>query len=601
MVTQVGKYQILEKIGAGGFGSVFKGRDPFIKRIVAIKTCQSDEDEIKKRFFREAEFAGNLHHRNVTTIYDFGVTDEGVPYIVQEFLTGEDLDRKIKNKEPLPLLRKVRILVDIADGLGYAHANGIVHRDIKPSNVRILEDGTVKIMDFGIAKSMVSHSTLTQTGITLGTASYLAPEQIRGEDVDPRTDIFSLGVLAYELLTYQKPFMGEHISTVLYKILNEQPPLPHQLDPAIPEELSRTVMRMIEKDRDNRQATCSEVRQELADVEGAITTESPAGGRLDSMSNQPDMEKTVTTPTGGFSSMVRSGGAASTGSRNVSAEARQIPISPTQLGASPLTGTLADMRIGREETAPAGILATPPPSGSGALRIFLGALALVVVAGGAGVYLYLHRPAPVASGLSSGNPAPSPVAGETPTTTEPTVPSSGSVISSTQSPKIEPTAVPTPAPNATAAPISVGTAEFKANYYSKLIVDGRSQKPVEAAKGVRLAGLKPGSHEAIFRTDGYPDLKMRFEVRPGETTAVTAEFAAKGQLKIQVSPEARDAVYFVDGKKVGPAPITQIVKAGPHKVEAVVEGFQPWSDTVEVPEQDVKSVRASLVRKTAAP
>jgi serine/threonine protein kinase len=601
MVTQVGKYQILEKIGAGGFGSVYKGRDPFIKRIVAIKTCQSDEDEIKKRFFREAEFAGNLHHRNVTTIYDFGVTDEGVPYIVQEFLTGEDLDRKIKNKEPLPLLRKVRILIDIADGLGYAHANGIVHRDIKPSNVRILEDGTVKIMDFGIAKSMVSHSTLTQTGITLGTASYLAPEQIRGEDVDPRTDIFSLGVLAYELLTYQKPFMGEHISTVLYKILNEQPPLPHQLDPAIPEELSRTVMRMIEKNRDNRQATCSDVRQELADVAGATPTESPAGGRPESMSNQPDMEKTVTTPTGGFSSMVRSGGMASTGSRNVSAEARQTPISPTQLGASPLTGTLADMRIHREETASAGILSAPPPSGSGALRIFLGALALVVVAGGAGVYLYLHRPATGASGLSGGNPAPSPVAGETPATTEPTAPTPGSVVSSTQPPKIEPTAVPTPAPKATAAPISVGTAEFKANYYSKLIVDGRSQKPVEAAKGVRLAGLKPGSHEAIFRTDGYPELKMRFEVRSGETTAVTAEFAAKGQLKIQVNPEARDAVYFVDGKKVGPAPITQIVKAGPHKVEALVEGFQPWSDTVEVPEQDVKLVRASLVRKTAAP
>ena len=234
MLTQVGKYQIVEKIGVGGFGTVYKGRDPFIKRSVAIKTCQSEEEEIKKRFFREAEFAGNLHHRNVTTIYDFGVTDDGTPYIVQEFLTGDDLDKAIKKKEPLTLQRKLQILIDVCDGLGYAHAAGIIHRDIKPSNIRILEDGTVKIMDFGIAKSMVSQSTLTQTGITLGTASYLAPEQIRGEDLDPRTDIFSLGVLAYEMLTGQKPFTGDHISTVLYKIMNEPPAPPSSLDPALP-------------------------------------------------------------------------------------------------------------------------------------------------------------------------------------------------------------------------------------------------------------------------------------------------------------------------------------------------------------------------------
>jgi serine/threonine protein kinase len=180
MLTQVGKYQIVEKIGVGGFGIVYKGRDPFIKRAVAIKTCQSTEEEIKKRFFREAEFAGNLHHRNVTTIYDFGVTDDGTPYIVQEFLTGDDLDKIIKRREPMSLKRKVRILLDVCEGLGYAHGAGIIHRDIKPSNIRVLDDESVKIMDFGIAKSMVSESTLTQTGITLGTASYLAPEQIRG-------------------------------------------------------------------------------------------------------------------------------------------------------------------------------------------------------------------------------------------------------------------------------------------------------------------------------------------------------------------------------------------------------------------------------------
>jgi serine/threonine protein kinase len=202
---KIGKYEISEQIGTGGFGAVFKGRDPFIKRTVAVKTCQLNDPEIKSRFFREAELAGNLHHRNITTIYDFGVEND-IPYIVQEFLTGEDLDRVIKRGEPLPLQRKVEILIAIAEGLHFAHQAHVIHRDIKPANIRILENGTIKIMDFGIAKSLQSESSLTQTGITLGTSAYLAPEQIRGETLDRRTDVFAVGVLAYVLLAYQKPF-----------------------------------------------------------------------------------------------------------------------------------------------------------------------------------------------------------------------------------------------------------------------------------------------------------------------------------------------------------------------------------------------------------
>jgi serine/threonine protein kinase len=222
MLDKIGKYEIAEQIGVGGFGAVFRGRDPFIKRTVAIKTCSINDEEIKSRFFREAELAGNLHHRNITTIYDFGV-ENGIPYIVQEFLTGEDLDRKIKRGDPIPVVRKVEILMAIAEGLHYAHEAQIIHRDIKPANIRVLDDETVKIMDFGIAKSLQTESNLTQTGITLGTSAYLAPEQIRGEPVDRRTDIFALGVLSYEFLTLRKPFRGEHLSTVLYRILNEQP------------------------------------------------------------------------------------------------------------------------------------------------------------------------------------------------------------------------------------------------------------------------------------------------------------------------------------------------------------------------------------------
>src|SRR5262249_33372446 len=144
---KIGKYEISEQIGVGGFGAVYRARDPFIKRTVAVKTCALNDEEIRNRFFREAELAGNLHHRNITTIYDFGL-ENGIPSIVQEFLTGDDLDKLIKRGEVLSIPRKIEILMAVADGLAYAHRSSIIHRDIKPSNIRILEDGAVKIMDF---------------------------------------------------------------------------------------------------------------------------------------------------------------------------------------------------------------------------------------------------------------------------------------------------------------------------------------------------------------------------------------------------------------------------------------------------------------------
>ncbi|MDQ5856807.1 MAG: serine/threonine protein kinase, partial [Acidobacteriota bacterium] len=294
---KIGKYEITGKIGAGGFGAVYRGRDPYIKRTVAVKTCQLNDEEIKSRFFREAELAGNLHHRHITTIYDFGV-ENGIPYIVQEFLSGEDLDKKVKRAEPLPVSRKVEILVAIADGLAYAHAAGIIHRDIKPANVRILEDGSVKIMDFGIAKSLQTESNLTQTGITLGTSAYLAPEQIRGEPVDRRTDIFSLGILAYELLTYRKPFRGEHLSTILYKILNETPERIEDLSPDAPPTLVAAVNKAMEKNRENRYESMDALKQDLLNIQREVSGNS--GQYPTAALPSDEMEATMMTPSGGF-------------------------------------------------------------------------------------------------------------------------------------------------------------------------------------------------------------------------------------------------------------------------------------------------------------
>ncbi|HVQ55000.1 MAG TPA: protein kinase, partial [Thermoanaerobaculia bacterium] len=307
MLNKIGKYEVSEQIGVGGFGAVYRGRDPFIKRTVAIKTCQVNDEEIKHRFFREAELAGNLHHRNITTIYDFGV-ENGIPYIVQEFLTGEDLDKKIKRGEPIPVARKVEILMAIAEGLGYAHAASIIHRDVKPANVRILEDGTVKVMDFGIAKSLQTESNLTQTGITLGTSAYLAPEQIRGESIDRRTDVFAMGVLSYELICFRKPFRGEHLSTILYKILNESPEPIETLANDVPAALIAAINRALAKAPGDRYPTMEEFRKdlqavyrELAGASGMykVTQVLPDTARA-VRDAAPDEDPTLATPSAGL-------------------------------------------------------------------------------------------------------------------------------------------------------------------------------------------------------------------------------------------------------------------------------------------------------------
>ena len=556
MLAKVGKYEILEKVGVGGFGTVYKGRDPFIKRTVAIKTCQSDEDELRKRFFREAEFAGNLHHRNITTIYDFGLSDDGLPFIVQEFLTGEDLDRKIKRKDDLPLAWRVRVLADICEGLHYAHTAGIVHRDVKPSNIRILEDGTVKIMDFGIAKSMVSESTLTQTGITLGTASYLAPEQIRGETVDARTDVFSLGVLSYELLTLSRPFSGDHISTVLYKIMNEAPPSPADVTPSLPPELVRIVEKALQKDRENRYASCAEMK---ADLESVLTVLSgPVGA--------PPRPAAPEVPS--------EAGPRGPGSARLDERVLRPIGGPSVAADLPLHTERSD------ENPP--VLPHPEETGS-ALKVFLAALAVLVLVGGGLAWVLLGP---------GSKKTPLPGSEDDPTAIETPVP----VASPSPAPAPSATPLPpTPTPAPPAAPL--GTALVSSNVYAQVTIDGRAQGGVLAAKPIRLAA---GRHVASFESGGFGPIRVPFEVKAGESVPVRADFPPLGQLWIWVNPDAVGAELFIDGERVGRAgnaPLKKTIAAGERRVEARLPGFEPAEATVSVYEQEKEDVRLELRRK----
>ena len=260
---KIGKYEIQERIGQGGFGLVYKARDPFIKRLVAIKVCTSSDETLKKRFIREAEIAGNLHHRSIVTVFEFGYDAAG-PFLVQEYLPGEDLDTKIRRRDELTLAVKVRYLLQIGRALEYAHKKGILHRDIKPSNIRVLEDDRVKILDFGIAKLAGAETQLTRTGKVLGTAGYLSPEQLKGEPVDARSDVFSFGVLAYELMSYEHPFPGTTISELLHQVVEVEPdPLP-TLAPECPPEVAAMIARCLEKDPARRYPGFPEVCELLA-------------------------------------------------------------------------------------------------------------------------------------------------------------------------------------------------------------------------------------------------------------------------------------------------------------------------------------------------
>src|SRR5688572_14337204 len=254
-MQRIGKYEVVQLIGTGGFGSVYEARDPVIKRRVAIQTCTSDNEETRRRFHREAEIASHLEHRNIVEVFDAGFEGQ-VPYLAQEYLPGEDLDHVIERRAPLNLQHKLDILLQILRGLAHAHAAGVLHRDLEPGNVRLLDDGRVKLMDFAIARLM---KTSAKSEMTVSDAAYLAPEQLRGEPVDQRADVYSWGLVAYELLTYERPFTGTQLPDLESNILNRAaPPLTrHWRD--CPPALEGLVLRCLEKDRERRFAAAAEV------------------------------------------------------------------------------------------------------------------------------------------------------------------------------------------------------------------------------------------------------------------------------------------------------------------------------------------------------
>ena len=291
-MDRIGRYKIVRELGRGAMGVVYHAIDPNIGRPVAIKTIHFGDarkpeeiDRQRERLFREARSAGMLSHPGIVTIYDVEQQGE-LAYIAMEYVDGPTLDQVLSEAGPLNAERMFGILGQTAVALDYAHSKGIVHRDIKPANIMLSADGTAKIADFGIAK-ITAAENLTMTGTIVGTPHYMSPEQVQGQPVDGRSDQFSLAVIAYEMLTGEKPYTGEHLTTVVYKIVAEEPVPPHRLNPSLSTGIENVLRKALAKKADGRYRNCQDFIESLEKACGATKgwKSMPRGGLL----NAPTM------------------------------------------------------------------------------------------------------------------------------------------------------------------------------------------------------------------------------------------------------------------------------------------------------------------------
>ncbi|MGD2217154.1 MAG: serine/threonine-protein kinase, partial [Gemmatimonadales bacterium] len=296
MSQRIGRYEVLETLGKGGMGVVYRARDPELDRFVAIKVvlawAQYDADTME-RFNREARVVAQMQHPHIVTVFDAGRTDEGLPYFVMEYLEGTDLGEVLGVSGSLVPTRAVRYVLQVCEGLTYAHAREIVHRDIKPANLLITPDDDIKIVDFGIAKLVGSQ--ITGTGVSLGTPLYMAPEQVAGKPVDHRADIFAVGGVLYTLISGHSPFEAPTLGGICHKIETETPMPLSKLGIEIHSRLETSILRALEKSPDDRYQSASELAADLRAVQVALEAQAQAPTVI-SAGSAPVAPTTLTEP-----------------------------------------------------------------------------------------------------------------------------------------------------------------------------------------------------------------------------------------------------------------------------------------------------------------
>ncbi|MGZ7082248.1 MAG: protein kinase domain-containing protein [Candidatus Angelobacter sp.] len=576
-IQTVGRYEITGELGRGAMGVVYKALDPTIGRTVALKTMRLDvhgldAQEMVRRFQNEARAAGVLNHPNIVTIYDAGEQD-GIFYIAMEFIEGTTLHELLVEKRVLATDEVLQLTRQICRGLDYAHSNGIVHRDIKPANIMITGNGTVKIMDFGIAKS---GGQVTNTGQVLGTPNYMAPEQVKGRQLDGRSDLFSLGVILYEMLTGEKPFVGQNVTTIIYKIVNENPITPRDLDVTVHPGLSAIVTKALAKAPDDRYQTGADLVRDLENYKLAGPVRSGSTAAISPTPAPP--EKTVVLPVRVVSgSTVR-----------VAAAAPAMAKGPVPLR-RPTTAILSSKR-----------------------SVLLATIVTILVLGSAmGGYAYhrtqvkMHQLAEEAKAkqaeqaarepIAIAIPAPTPVKEEiAPDTTVKFFPMKKSGNAQKQ-----------PSPQkATSSPNKVFIQQSELKLLShpdsaKVEIDGWSEP--NWVTPFTASHLAAGMHTIVFSKSGYLQQTKSVESVAGKSIDVSAELAPAVST-IVVTSNPQGANVWVDGKDSGmttPAQLT--VEKGFHKVTVRKAGFKEMSTEETVAEGQTLSFSPVLLSVNVQP
>src|SRR4051812_10441177 len=364
---RIGKYDIVKPLGKGAMGIVYLAHDTVLERDVALKVMVAaiaDDPELKQRFEREAKAVARMTHPNVVNVFDLGSHTDGSPYIAMELLKGQDLQKAVRTPPPMPLERKVNVIVQVLAGLAHAHQAGIVHRDIKPANIFINQDGTVKIMDFGVAR--LTTASMTGTGNIVGTADYMSPEQVKGAKVDGRSDLFSVGCMLYELLAGKRPFHSENLMAIFYKITHEEPDFDMIPEGPDYDALMPTLKKALAKELDDRYQTAYEfavdLREFLKNNASGAPGETGLEGLLD-MEAPSTLVRADTLDGDGATLITAEDGEAATHLNKTNPGGRTN--APTVRRDGPGTGTSARTRIGAGPT-----VVTPHKGGhtSGTMR-----------------------------------------------------------------------------------------------------------------------------------------------------------------------------------------------------------------------------------------
>ena len=580
-IQTVGRYEITGELGRGAMGVVYKALDPTIGRTVALKTMRLDvhgldAQEMVRRFQNEARAAGVLNHPNIVTIYDAGEQD-GIFYIAMEFIEGTTLHELLAEKRVLATDEVLQLTRQICRGLDYAHSNSIVHRDIKPANIMITGNGTVKIMDFGIAKS---GGQVTNTGQVLGTPNYMAPEQVKGRQLDGRSDLFSLGVILYEMLTGEKPFVGQNVTTIIYKIVNENPITPRDLDVTVHPGLSAIVTKALAKAPDDRYQTGADLVRDLENYKLAGPVRTGSTAAISPVPSAP--EKTLVLPL----RVVAGNTARVAGAAAPALAKKPVPVK------RPTTAILSSKR-----------------------SVLLATIVTIVVLGSAmGGYAY-HRTRvkmqqlaeeakikeaqqaarePIAIAI----PAPTPEEHKEEIAPDTTVKFFPSAKKSVPAQK-----VPTPL-KATSSPNKVFVAQSELKLLSqpdnaKVEIDGWSEP--NWVTPFTASHLAAGTHTVVFSKSGYLQQSKSVESVAGKSVDVSADLAPAVST-IVVTSNPQGANVWVDGKDSGLNTPTQLtVEKGFHKITVRKAGFKEMSMEDTVSEGQTMSFSPVLLSTNVQP